>query len=172
VKPDFEDEAPCNSGLFGGKTLLREGIAMRTNFVLLAALAFMLGMSACAANTRQPETTDVFVDIAHNSRNSLNWEGVYAGTIPAAGGPGIMVTLTLREDCGYTLRYQHLDRQGSDFTESGVFRWDQTGGVIELDVKKAPRFYRVGENMLIQSDKEGRPITGALAEAYVLEKQP
>ena len=112
------------------------------------------------------------IDAAHNSRNSLDWDGVYAGTIPSASGSGIDVTIILRRDSIYTLRYHYVGRQSGDFITVGTFAWDEAGGVITLNAKNIPPHYRVGENRLIQLDMEGQPITGMLADHYVLKKQP
>ena len=134
----------------------------RTAFVFhtLAALC-ALTMGACRREA---------VDAAHNSRNSLNWEGRYTGTIPAADGPGIEVELTLGPGT-YEIRYHYIDRD-SDFDGQGSFTWDDAGAVITLDTKDFPPQYRVGENTLTQLDMEGGTITGALAELYVLKKEP
>ncbi|MDR0552105.1 MAG: copper resistance protein NlpE N-terminal domain-containing protein [Spirochaetaceae bacterium] len=111
------------------------------------------------------------IDAAHNSRNSVNWEGVYTGTIPAADGPGINVRITLNTDETYEMTSDYIDRDGV-FTESGKFSWDESGGIIILDVdpQKQPSKYRVGENTLMQLDLEGNEITGMFADNYILHK--
>ncbi|MDR0529092.1 MAG: copper resistance protein NlpE [Zoogloeaceae bacterium] len=155
-----------------------------------AAVMFLFGTAACApdappasesaqtpaaeqapASAPAPEPT-VAVDTAHNSRNSLDWAGAYVGVIPAASGLGIDVTITLRNDSTYTAQYHYIDKQDGDFVTDGVFQWDEEGGAITLDAKDIPPHYQVGENQLIQLDMEGNPITGELAERYVLKKQP
>ncbi|MDR0564392.1 MAG: copper resistance protein NlpE [Azoarcus sp.] len=124
-----------------------------------------------AAELAPASAPAVAVDPAHNSRNSLDWAGVYAGTIPAASGLGIDVTITLRNDSTYTVQYHYIDKQDGDFATDGVFQWDEEGGAITLDAKDIPPHYQVGENQLIQLDMEGNPITGELAEHYVLKKK-
>ncbi|OAM88510.1 hypothetical protein AW736_16895 [Termitidicoccus mucosus] len=133
------------------------------NIIILTILAVSSGMGACAS--KQP------VDAAHHSRNSLDWAGVYTGEIPSASGSGINVTLTLRSDSTYTLRYRYAGRLGADFGAAGTFKWDN-GNTITLDAKDAPAHYQVGENRLIQLDMKGKIITGMLADSYVLRKQP
>ncbi|MDR0379793.1 MAG: copper resistance protein NlpE, partial [Candidatus Accumulibacter sp.] len=55
-----------------------------------------------------------------------------------------------------------------DDAVSGTFRWDKGRNVIALDAENFPPYYRVGEDRLIQMDMEGNPITGDLADNYVL----
>jgi uncharacterized lipoprotein NlpE involved in copper resistance len=136
---------------------------MKNLIFILITIAISFGTGACAST--HP------VGAAHNSRNSLDWAGVYTGTIPAASGPGINVTLTLRSDSTYTLRHQYIGRQNADFVDAGTFKWDKNGDSITLDVKGAPTHYQVGEDRLIQLDMEGKIITGVLADNYVLRKQ-
>jgi uncharacterized lipoprotein NlpE involved in copper resistance len=146
---------------------------MKKTVSIFFAIAFVLGMTGTSAFAHAPKVLPAPVDAAHGSRNSLNWDGVYAGTIPSASGSGIEVTITLRQDSTYVLRYHYVGRQGSgDFTTAGTFEWDEAGGVITLDARDIPPHYRVGENRLIQLDMAGQPITGMLADDYVLEKQP
>ena len=131
-----------------------------------AILAWALVMSACAGSA------PALREAEHNSRNSLDWAGTYAGLIPSAGGMGIVVRLTLNEDGTYALHYHYVGRQDPDFRSTGNFTWDNAGSVITLDLDSSgSRHYRVGENMLLQLDLEGREITGELAQMYVLRKE-
>ena len=136
---------------------------MKKFAVMVMMMAFVT--SAC---TSGPSV----IDAAHNSHNSLAWAGVYTGTIPAADGAGINVTITLRYDLTYAVEYQYIGRQSGDFTFAGTFKWNKKGNSITLDTKNIPPYYRVGENRLIQLDMAGKPIAGQLAADYVLIKQP
>jgi uncharacterized lipoprotein NlpE involved in copper resistance len=137
----------------------------KVTFVLLAGF-FAIGISACASSRA--------ADAAHNSRNSLNWDGVYAGMIPAADGPGINVEITLYPGETYELSYQYVDRGDERYTHDGSFKWDRSGNVItlnDLESQSIPSHYRVGEDQLIQLDMKGKPITGELADNYILKKR-
>ena len=136
---------------------------MKHTVFFLAAGALMLVMTACAS-TRA-------IDAAHNSRNSLNWEGEYYGVIPAADGPGIEVTIVLRSDLTFTAQYVYIDREDSEFSEAGSFVWDKAGRKITLGTEAIPSQYQVGEGQLIQLDMDGKPITGILANNYVLRQR-
>jgi uncharacterized lipoprotein NlpE involved in copper resistance len=136
---------------------------MKKKFPVLAAILVIFALGACKSKESEA------VDAAHNSRNSINWDGVYTGIIPAADGPGIKVQLVLRSDETYELRYEYIDKPGV-FTSKGDFRWDESGSVITLDDREMPPYYKVGENILIQLDMQGKIITGNLADNYVLRK--
>jgi uncharacterized lipoprotein NlpE involved in copper resistance len=123
----------------------------------------LFSLNACRS------TQSTHVD-THNSRISVDWEGVYAGIIPAADGPGIDVHIALNFDETFELHYEYLDKPGHGFTAKGAFSWDDTGNFITLDIRGVPPYYKVGENLLIQLDMEGRTITGKLADNYVLRK--
>ena len=127
----------------------------------LAAILIISGLGSCAT-----------IDDAHNSKNSLDWAGVYTGTIPSASGTGINVRLRLNTDQSFILQHEYLDRPNSQYNYTGSFKWDKKGNVIILTVKKeVPPYYKVVENALIQLDMKGKPITGDLADDYVLRKE-
>ena len=109
---------------------------------------------------------------AHNSQNSLDWQGTYKGVTPCADCEGIETELTLNEDLTFTLKTKYLGKaDGKVFQETGNFVWDKTGGIISLEgLKGRPSQYKVGENRLMQLDREGNVIEGDLAEKYVLTK--
>jgi len=105
------------------------------------------------------------------SKNGLDWVGVYTGTIPAADGEGINVRMKLKKDNTYELTYDYIDKPDSTFTFTGSFKWNDTKDIINIEIADAPSYYKVAENNLIQLDMEGKPVTGRLADMYVLTKQ-
>lgn len=124
-------------------------------------LAATLLLSACAGQMAASDT--------HDARQSLDWVGTYRGTLPCADCEGIETTLSLQSDLGYTLRRNYLHRAAAEFQTHGRFTWESDGNTIRLQGKDGGR-YRVAENRLLQLDGDGRIITGALAEHYVLTK--
>jgi len=104
-----------------------------------------------------------------------HWEGVYAGHIPSASGEGIDVKITLNADETYKLEYRYIGRGNDAFISSGRFSWNSEkdtiilGGEREGDI---PTYYKMGKKALIHLDIEGNVITGALANDYILMKQP
>jgi hypothetical protein len=112
---------------------------------------------------------ELIIDM-HNSRISVDWEGVYTGTIPCADCECINVKLMLNADETYELSYQYIGKDDTPHSVSGKFTWNDNGGVITLDCKNFPSHYKVGEEKLFQLDMKGNPITGKLADMYVLAK--
>ena len=136
----------------------------------ITAAAGIVLLLLCSCGSKNSGAKNEAIDAAHNSRNSLNWAGVYKGQIPAADAPGIDVVFTLNEDGTYEVIYHYVDRGDNSFIFAGNFEWDDAGRVIILDSGELPPYYTVGENMLIQMDMSGQEITGELAENYVLRK--
>jgi uncharacterized lipoprotein NlpE involved in copper resistance len=91
----------------------------------------------------------------HNSRNSLDWPGTYAGVMPCADCPGIETRLTLQLDGRYELSTRYQDRQVAAQTVQGKFSWDAAGNIITLDAAGAGQQFRVGENRLLQLNRDG-----------------
>jgi uncharacterized lipoprotein NlpE involved in copper resistance len=139
---------------------------MRKAFIasLLMGVLVVFGLGSCLSNKG-------YEDKDHNARNSLDWNGVYTGTIPSASGPGIDVRMKLNNDQSYELNYKYLDRPDDPFNWTGSFKWDDTGSVITLDISDAPPHYRVASNKLIQLDMNAKQISGKLADNYVLTKE-
>ena len=108
---------------------------------------------------------------SRNSKTSLDWAGVYTGTIPAADGEGINVRMKIDKDNTYELTYEYIGKPANPFTNTGSFKWNDTGDIINLGIADTPSYYKVAENKLIQLDMKGKPITGDFADMYVLTKQ-
>jgi heat shock protein HslJ len=145
---------------------------MKRIFLVVGILSLMIGLNACKGKQEKQNVPDEAIDAAHNSRNSLDWNGVYTGVIPCADCPGIRTKVVLNTDNTYTISREYVDRKDGLYNYSGSFVWDEDGGVISVkedDREPATRF-KVGENILIQLDMEGNVITGDLADNYVLVK--
>lgn len=108
----------------------------------------------------------------HNSKIALDWDGTYTGILPCADCEGIRTSLTLKGDETYTLTAVYLGKDNEvPHRQSGSFTWSEDGGSIAIDTEDSGlRYYKVGEEVLIQLDMEGQPITGDLAAMYRLEK--
>ena len=131
-------------------------------FLLMAAIA-IIGLGSCLPKRGAVDS--------HNSKTSLDWAGVYTGTIPAADAEGINVRMLLNQDNTYELTYEYIDKPDSTFTFTGAFAWDDAGNIIHIEIADAPSYYKVAENKLIQLDMKGDLITGELADNYVLTKE-
>jgi heat shock protein HslJ len=119
-----------------------------------------------------PLTKTAAADV-HTSQSSLDWSGVYKGVIPCADCEGIQTTISLASNHSYTRTMVYLGKQGLPFSDTGNFTWDESGTMIEIKEESGQtQKYKVGENKLFHLDQSGAPITGALAEKYVLTKNP
>ena len=106
----------------------------------------------------------------HTAETSLDYLGSYSGTLPAADCPGIETTLVLAADGSYTLHMVYLEREAA-FDEKGTFRVEGNLLTLVPSDGEQPAYYKVEENRLRHLDGDRQPITGELAEHYVLHKK-
>ena len=106
------------------------------------------------ASDKIPEIID-----EHNSKNSLDWDGVYSGVLPCDNCDGIDTRITLRKNETYqlVLRYAGIpEKEGKDFISEGEFSWEDNGANIlfkgdQVDFQK----FKVGERFLMPLDNTG-----------------
>lgn len=97
----------------------------------------------------------------HNSKTSLDWNGIYKGVIPSASGMGIELEVSLNKDLSYTIKSTYLGENSESFEENGVFSWNEDGSKIFFGEDKELGF-KVIENGLIKLDIEGNEIISDL----------
>lgn len=130
-----------------------------------------LAILAACGGQQAPEPSPENPTPADNSRTSLDWAGTYSGTVPCADCEGIATRLTINDDGSYVLQTQYLGKSDELFVNEGAFDWQEDGNHIVLQgIENGPSIYQVGENHLRQRDMDGKPITGDLADNYVLRK--
>lgn len=144
-------------------------------FLLTGMLVFAL--AACNApsgeeTTEQDAESNGLMSSGDNSMNALDWDGVYTGTLPCADCEGIKTMLQLNKDETYILKTKYLGKSDEVNTTTGTFKWGSNGGMIQLAGLSgdAPGKYQVGEEVLFHLDKDGKRITGDLADKYRLDK--
>jgi len=143
--------------------------SMRTRIAIIAFAGMAVFLGACAS--KPPTSLAQRTTTPDNSANSLDWDGNYAGVIPCADCEGIESTVTLNKDLSYLVTTKYLGKNYKIFERQGTFTWNEEGNTIRLHgIPEGPDHYLVGENVLIQLDKQGNRITGALAANYVLRK--
>lgn len=142
--------------------------------IYYVVLAFcFLAMTSCN-NGKKAEATDLAdstqtIDM-HSAETSLDYFGIYKGTTPAADCPGIQTTLTLNKDHTFTLNRIYIDRKGADFNDSGMFGIE--GNILTLTDKDGKEsYYKVEEGRIVMLMADKQPITGELAEHYILKKE-
>ena len=137
--------------------------------MILAAAA--VALASCGGNAPRrsaQQETGAFKPDIHNAETSLDYRGTYRGVLPAADCPGIETTLTLAPDGSYALHLKYIDRD-SEFDEKGTYK--VKGNLLTLTpMDGQPEYYKVEENQVRKLDADKQPVTGALAENYVLKK--
>lgn len=154
-------------------------------YLLILSAAGLL--AACGGNLRKApvsgaETAEMIpasgtetasgctISDGHTAETSLDYLGSYSGTLPAADCPGIETTLVLAADGSYTLHMVYLEREAA-FDEKGTFRVEGNLLTLVPSDGEQPAYYKVEENRLRHLDGDRQPITGELAEHYVLHKK-
>lgn len=140
--------------------------------ILTIGLAAFAGCNEKNKKAQEPvAATEQKAPDMHNSRNSLDYEGTYVGTLPCADCEGIKTEITLGKDT-YTKKMTYLGKpETNSFETSGKYSWNEAGSIITLDGEDEPDKYQVAENLLYSLDMDGNRITGDLADFYILTKK-
>lgn len=154
---------------------------MRKSILLLTIL--ISALTACNtgkrsgnyANEDNSDNTGITAEfrVEHNSRNSLDWAGVYRGTLPCADCEGIVVEIRINENNTYEKVMDYLGKGENKFRESGSFEWNDIGRRIKIsdESSNTSEWYLVGENELIALDTKGNKIRNSIPEEmYILNK--
>jgi copper homeostasis protein (lipoprotein) len=145
------------------------------NKVFLSSIIIVMMSFSCSSEkvVEKEEILEINPSMASNSRNSLDWKGVYKGTIPCADCEGIETSITLKSDETFQRSLKYLGKEDNYFFDDGTFVWNESGSKITLTALDGNTSqYQVGENVLFHLDQEGNRITGDLAENYKLAKNP
>ncbi|MDR1317601.1 MAG: copper resistance protein NlpE [Spirochaetales bacterium] len=131
-------------------------ITNRKKIVLLTAVILTLAFFSCVS-TAAPSSI----------------EGSYSGILPCADCEGIQTRIRLEGNGTYILQARYLGKSTELFEEAGRFTINsQNILTLEgLDGKPALPRYVVGADTLTQLDMEGNPITGSLADNYILKRE-
>lgn len=143
---------------------------MKKIVVLFTAVLFFSCNSKQAAPEYESGSKEIEAapsDI-HNARTSLDYTGIYKGTLPTASGSGMDITIVL-SDSTYTKEILYIE-QKDKFSSKGKYTWNSDGNTITLIGEDVPNQYFVGENTLTQLDVNGNRIEGEMEENYVLRK--
>ncbi len=113
------------------------------------------------------------VPVGDNSMNSLDWAGVYKGTMPCADCEGIVTEIILNQNSTFILGRKYLGKSEAVVSSNGTFTWNKAGNTIILneagnDAKHNQ--YLVGENSLTKLDADGKKIESSFVAMYELKK--
>lgn len=130
--------------------------------------------SESAEQADQPVPTgDQSLPIGDNSMVSLDWQGIYTGTLPCADCEGILTLVQLNSDLSYIHKTKYLGKDKTIFGTTGNFDWSDDGSTVTLIDGSGEHIgpsFLVGENILFMLNSEGKRITGVLEEMYKLKK--
>lgn len=104
---------------------------------------------------------------------SQEFHGVFYGFIPCDDCNGIKQTLSLKNNNNYLLVTQPARESSREFFEKGKYTWDDDTQIVTLMPKNdaEPRKYLIkDEGTLVQLNREGKQITGDLADRYILRR--
>ena len=149
--------------------------------LLLVSITFFL--TGCKSNIEEsnevvPEDLIPFnasqVD-AHNSRNSLDWEGSYSGVLPCEDCVGIDTFLKINRDHTYTATQRFVDTSDAvseQIVSEGSFFWNEDGSSISFEnIQGEIRTFRVNELFLTPLDKNGIELRPEPGNNFKLLKQ-
>ena len=150
---------------------------MTKYFLLLLLIIVMPGCKPDkttdkSADSSGNENDEVYVTPdGHNSRNSLDWAGVYQGTLPCDQFEGIQSSITLLSMGKFARSIQYHGDNIQSQSDQGNIEWNEAGSNITLISESGARqSYQVGENVLYHLDENGNRMEGDLAEKYLLIK--
>lgn len=139
---------------------------MKNKILILAAV---LALVSCGGNAQKKTAAAAAAPDMHTAETSLDYQGTYKGTLPAADCPGIETTLRLKPGGAYEQHLKYIGRD-SEFDEKGGYTVRENLLTLTPADGEQPEYYKVEENRLRRLDAEKQPITGALADNYVLQK--
>lgn len=134
---------------------------MKNSFGLLIVIALF---SALGCRSQQPTTTSNVWD--GRDINVIN--EVFRGMLPCADCEKIDFRLSLKPDMTWQSHTIYLGKDDKAFKESGHYIVTENG-ILVLDKKdEGMKRFRIDPRGLLMLDIEGKEITGALADKYIL----
>ena len=107
----------------------------------------------------------------YNTAIAYDWTGTYSGVLPCADCSGREISITLNNDGSYIVATTYLGKNHGPFIEKGMVKWSDDKRVITLEgLRDGMNRFEVGGNTITRLDKDGKRITGGLADKYVLRK--
>jgi copper homeostasis protein (lipoprotein) len=145
---------------------------MRTNRIIGISLLTLIAlwMLSCQANQKSIDSIqEVNPTPGDNSRNALDWEGMYRAILPCEGCEGVETVLILSQN-GFRLRTRYIGRSEQVFIQEGQFEWDSLGGKINLvdRTDEGPAHWKVGEGRLIMLNDSGEVLMDETMAEFVL----
>ena len=141
---------------------------MKTTLFIFMFLSLLF--SSCNFSAKKNNNDE---SAAHNSKNSLDWAGIYSGTLPCADCAGMQTVVYLKMDGSFVMNVKHLGASDESVGTAGIVEWNKEGNTITLngnDENASSSKYFVGEGELSYLDANGKLFSGDLADKYILRK--
>lgn len=135
------------------------------SFLIVVVLTFISCKNNKKENTKEAISETEILN-KHSSKNAIDWEGAYFGTLPCGSCPGINTLIILNKNETYEKIVEYLESNDIPKTTKGKFTWNKEGSIITLE----DNFYLVGEEQLFRLDKNKKVVKGELAKNYILNK--
>lgn len=108
----------------------------------------------------------VLIFACHRQEEQLCSE--YNGELPAADAPGILTTIKLQTPDKYQSTQIFVGKQDGTFVEDGCYQID--GELLTLTATDGSiSYYRIEKGQIRRLDMEKQPVTGPLADNYILK---
>jgi len=120
----------------------------------LPFILLILSVMITSCGSTKEQSKEGGADGAHNSKNSLDWQGTYWGILPCADCSGIRTVIKLQSDGYYRIESRYDGKSREIITAKGKMMWYKKGGTVTIDGQQ----YRVGEKQLIRLDRSGNVI--------------
>ncbi|WP_299142973.1 copper resistance protein NlpE [uncultured Vibrio sp.] len=139
----------------------------KTLYVVLMAAAALAGCQNKDAEQGQTiDTTPVMVEAAHSARTSLDWNGIYQGTVPCEDCAGTDLLLELKVDGQYSLGRSYVDKMSATVMEEGAINWNDAGNTVQV----GEYHFFVAENQLFLVSKDEQRLMDEEGNPYTLAK--
>lgn len=149
---------------------------MRTMKLFLAG-AILATMVSCTGgqkktDAQQQDSLTVVAPDMHTSEISLDYFGMYEGTLPCADCEGIKTTLTLNEDKTFVLTSEYLGKKKDNkFEEKGSYTIEDGEIAVVKICDIETNYYKLQEGSLAMLTSEKKMVEGELAPNYILTKK-
>lgn len=143
--------------------------------VLLLHLALIGLFFACSESSPKQSNLSDLKNDSISKLDTLDWVGVYTGTVPNATDIGLEMKLSLNPSNTYDLVITHLRSNPKDNVKrefSGEIHWIDDSTTIELkEIDSLSNKFKIRPGQVDYLNPDATPNTGKLAEFYVLKKK-
>ena len=144
---------------------------MKKKVLVCGLTALMVGMVSCKSQQNVANTNEtVSVAVGDNSKNALDWEGLYSAILPCDDCGGVQISVDLSANGFYKMKEVYFGKDDANTDVSGKITWSREGNSITVGEGENVKKFLVGEGVLFMLDKDGNRMTGEQPDSYSLVK--